>query len=177
VGAIPVDSATSLPQSTSLVPLSLGGYLLMSNGQAGPSAQILDNSGVVVAEPTLQPGTAYPLADGGFAVVWITTAPAGTPVMLAQRYDPLGAPVGGSVPIGPPQAPTHVMGVPLTDVGLGLAYDGTSGTPPTPWLSTQSLHEPDLSKREQVRGCRAAAKELAGSQHRQFMSRCLHGAP
>lgn len=177
VAAIPVDSATSLPQATSVVPLSLGGYLLMSNGPAGPYAQILDNNGAVVAQPTVQPGTAYPLADGGFEVVWVTTAPAGTPQMLAQRYDLLGAPVGSPVPIGPAQAPTHLMGVPLADVGVALAYEGTSGTPPTRWLSTQSLHEPDLSKREQVLRCRDAAKDLVGSQHRQFMSRCVHGAP
>jgi hypothetical protein len=169
--AIPTGQA--LPTGSSVLPLELGGYLLMSSPQAGPYSQILDDSGRVIAQPPVHPGAAYALADGGFAVIWMDDAAApGAPSVLVQRHDALGLPVGVPTRAGPPAAPYRTLAASLVDTGVALAfetYDQVNGRR----VYTQLLHEPDLSKQQQVRLCRAAAKELVGAEHRQHMSRCL----
>jgi hypothetical protein len=124
--AIPMDGAPALRQQASVVPLALGGYLLLSANEAGPYAQILDDGGSVIAQPLVHAGTGYPLADGGFAIVWVdAAAPAGVAPALVQRYDALGAPIGEPTRAGPDVAPyriTDIVADSLSDVGLALAF-------------------------------------------------------
>jgi hypothetical protein len=171
--AIPTGAA-GLPPGSSVLPLALEGYLVMSSNQSGPSAQILDNDGVVTAQPSVHAGTPYPLADGGFAVAWLDPAPpAGTPPVLVQRYDALAVAVGDPTRVGPPATAAQqvaLTGVSLSDVGLALALRVDALQ-----LFSQFLLEPDPTRQQQVRACHVAAKELVGKQHRQFMPRCIRG--
>lgn len=173
-----VDRTVPIPAGSGAwsqpVPLALGGYLRLATDSTS-NAQILDNNGAVVATPAIHPGTPYALADGSFVVVWVdTAATAGTPAVFVQRYDLLGSPMGVPTRAGPAATPQSlsVGGAPLDDAALALIFlvsDAAKG----PLLYTQLLHEPDLSRQQLVRQCRAAARDLVGVQHRQFMSRCL----
>lgn len=168
--AIPADGSAQ-PVDASLLALRFGGYVLWSSGSAGAEARILDNDGALVAQPAIHAGTSAALADGGFVVFWPdTAAAAGAPNLLAQRYDASGAAMGGQTQAGP------VSGTPLiaalADVAVALAW--TADVPASGKDAfTQLLQERALSRRERIRACVAASKNLHGAEHRKFMSTCL----
>lgn len=177
---VPLDStqrtavigSAGLPFGSSLLPLSLGGYVLWSRDTAGAYTAILGDDGATVAQPSVHAGSGFALADGGFLVVWIdTSAPAGSPNLLAQRYEASGAALGVATAAGP--APPTALATSLAgEVGVALAWT-TVSTETGADVVTQLLNEPDLSWREHVRACTNAMRQLAGAQHGQFMRDCL----
>lgn len=187
VNFVPVDSIdrtvpilaasvdySQVPIPSLVLPLAHGGYLrLASDGSS--NAQILDNNGTIVATAPVHPGTPYALADGSFAVAWVdAAAAAGASPVLVQRYDLLGNAMGEPTRAGPPAPlrPPYFAGTSLNDVGLALTFYASDAAGGAIEYS-QLLHEADPSRQQLVGRCRAAARDLAGSEHRQFMSRCL----
>lgn len=176
---VPLDSAqrtavigsAGLPSGSRLLPLLLGGYVLWSHDTAGAYTAILDDD-ATVAQPSVLAGTGFALAGGGFLVVWTDTfAPAGSPNLLAQRYEASGAALGVPTAAGP--APPTALATSLAgEVGVALAWTTVSAETGAD-VVTQLLNEPDLSWREQVRACTSALRQLAGAQHGQFMRDCL----
>lgn len=164
----PIPASGSLPQGPTLLPLALEGYLMLSSD---PFARILDNAGAVVAQPSVQAGSAYALADGGFAMVELVPAAAGQPDLRVQRYDTLGNAIGDPTSAGPAGMPPP-LGASLSDTALALVWNRVTAASGMD-VYTQLLSEPDLSRRQQVRACHEAATSLHGKQHRQFMQGCL----
>jgi hypothetical protein len=168
--AIPADGSAQ-PVDASLLALRLGGYVLWSSGSAGAEAWILDNDGALVAQPAIHAGTGAALADGSFVVFRPDTAAAqGGPNLLAQRHDPSGAPLGDQTRAGPVSGAPLIA--PLAHVAVALAW--TADLPASGKdVFAQLLRERGPSKRERVRACVAASKNLQGAEHRKFMSTCL----
>jgi hypothetical protein len=164
----PIPASGSLPQGPTLLPLALEGYLMLSSD---PFARILDNAGAVLAQPSVQAGSAYALADGGFAMVGLEPAAAGQPDLRVQRYDALGNAIGDPTSAGPAGLPPP-LGASLPDTALALVWSRATAQSGMD-VYTQLLSEPDLSRRQQVRACHEAATSLHGKQHRQFMQTCL----
>jgi hypothetical protein len=116
-----------LPAGSILLPLKLGGYVLLSGPAGSAQSQMFDSSGNAVGKPaglSSVPSSASALGDGGYVVFW---GGAGAERLVAQRYDAAGAAVGEPLDIDTDGAVPEFAS--LGDGGLALAWSapGSAG--------------------------------------------------
>ena len=113
-----------LPAGSILLPLKLGGYVLLSGAAGSAQSQMFDRNGTAVGRAVVLsslPSSASALADGGYVVFWGT---AGAERLVAQRYDAAGAALGEPLDIDTDGAVPEYAS--LKDGGLALAWSAPS---------------------------------------------------